>query len=101
MAELVVMNQLAAALNRAACQHDWEAIQQLDQQIAGLLCRFQGQAIDKTTRQSLQVLRHTHSQVHTLVREKRDDLAGEMTLHHQRREGALSYAAVMAGEDNE
>lgn len=101
MAERAVMNQLAADLNRAACQHDWEAIQQLDQQIARLLCRFQGQAMDKTTRQSLQVLRHTHSQVHTLVREKRDDLAGVMTLHHQRREGALSYAAVMAGEDNE
>ncbi len=94
------MNQLAAALNRAASQHDWDAIQQLDQQIAGLLCRFHGQEIDSTARQSLQVLRHTHSHVHKLVREKRDELAGEMVEQHRRREGALSYAAVMR-EENE
>lgn len=89
------------ALAAAGKRQDWEKIQQLDGDIAALLCRLHGHEISEQKRDALNKLQQVHVQVHRLVRLKRDELSKEMAHQRNQREGALSYAQFMGAEMNE
>lgn len=101
MDDLQLIDWQTRALAAAGKRQDWEKIQQLDSDIAALLCSLHGREISEHKREALNKLQQVHLQVHQLVRQKRDELSKEMTQQRNQREGALSYAQFMDRELDE
>lgn len=101
MDDLQLIDWQARALAAAGKRQDWDKIQQLDTDIAALLCSLHGRDISEQKREALNKLQQVHLQVHQLVRQTRDELSKEMTQQRNQRERALSYAQFMDRELDE
>ncbi|MGB7800209.1 flagellar protein FliT [Buttiauxella sp.] len=101
MDDLQLIDWQTRALAAAGKRQDWDKIHQLDSDIAAMLISMHGREITPQKREALKQLQHVHRQVHSLVRQKRDELSQEMAQQRNQREGALSYAQFMESESEE
>ncbi|RPH29434.1 hypothetical protein EHN07_05720 [Buttiauxella warmboldiae] len=98
MDDLQLIDWQTRALLAAGQQQEWEKIQQLDSDIAAMLCSLYGREVGEQKREALNKLQQAHRKVHQQVRQQRDELSQDMLQQRNQREGALSYA-MFAGQE--